>query len=183
VWLVMPAILAPSFVVTGSFFHQLRLAAELRWDLGVVAGAFAGHAVARAGAMLRGGPVIDRIGATPLLPVFLLPLALAMGAIVVGSGSAVAAIAYLILAGLTSGVSTTMTTAMWAEFYGVERLGAVRAVVAGAGVIASALAPAVFGWLLDLGITLQAQALWSLIGMVIAALLTVPVARPWRRMS
>jgi hypothetical protein len=45
------------------------------------------------------------------------------------------------------------------------------------------LAPAVFGWLLDLGITLQAQALWSLIGMVIAALLTVPVARPLRRMS
>jgi MFS family permease len=27
-WLVMPAILAPSFVVTGFFFHQLRLAAE-----------------------------------------------------------------------------------------------------------------------------------------------------------
>jgi MFS family permease len=74
-----------------------------------------------------------------------------------------------------------MTTAMWAEFYGVERLGAVRAAVAGAGVIASALAPAVFGWLLDVGITLHTQALWSLIGMVLAALLTMPVARPWHR--
>jgi MFS family permease len=180
-WLVMPAILAPSFVVTGFFFHQLRLATELHWDLGVVAAAFAGYAVARAGAMLRAGPVIDRMGATPLLPVFLLPLTLAMLAIVAGSGSQVAAVLYLVLAGLTSGVSTTMTTAMWAEFYGVERLGAVRAAVAGAGVIASALAPAVFGWLLDVGITLHTQALWSLIGMVLAALLTMPVARPWHR--
>ncbi|MBU8541640.1 MFS transporter [Falsiroseomonas tokyonensis] len=180
-WLVMPAILAPSFVVTGFFFHQLRLAMELNWDLGVVAGAFAGYALARAGAMLRAGPVIDRIGATPLLPVFLLPLTLAMVAIVMGSGSQIAAVSYLVLAGLTSGVSTTMTTAMWTEFYGLERLGAVRAAVAGAGVIASALAPAAFGWLLDLGITLHRQALWSLFGMVLAALLTLPVSRPWRR--
>jgi predicted MFS family arabinose efflux permease len=180
-WLVMPAVLAPSFVVTGFFFHQLRLAMELNWDLGVVAGAFAGYALARAGAMLRAGPVIDRIGATPLLPIFLLPLTFAMVAIVVGSRSQIAAASYLILAGLTSGVSTTMTTAMWTEFYGVERLGAVRAAVAGAGVIASALAPAAFGWLLDLGITLHTQAVWSLFGMVLAALLTVPVAHPWRR--
>jgi MFS family permease len=179
-WLVMPAVLAPSFVVTGFFFHQLRLVTELNWDLGVVAGAFAGYAVARAGAMLRVGPVIDRIGATPLLPYFLLPLTLAMAAIVVGSGSQIAAASYLILAGLTSGVSTTMTTAMWTEFYGTERLGSVRAAVAGAGVIASALAPAAFGWLLDLGVTLHTQAAWSLFGMILAALLTVPVARQWR---
>lgn len=182
-WLVLPAILAPSFVVTGFFFHQLRLAAELGWDLGVVAAAFAGYAVARAGAVLGAGPVIDRIGATPLLPLFLLPLVLAMGAILVGQGSQAGAIAYLLLAGLTSGVSTSIATALWTEFYGLARLGAVRATVAGAGVIASALAPAVFGWLLDLGITLHMQAAWSLAGLVATSLLTLPAVRGHGRVS
>ncbi|MDO9500066.1 MFS transporter [Falsiroseomonas sp.] len=176
-WLVMPAILAPSFVVTGFFFHQLRLAAEIGWDLGVVAAAFGGYAVARAGAVLRAGPVIDRIGATPLLPLFLLPLTLAMAAILLGRGSQAAAVIYLLLAGLTSGVSTTMATALWTDFYGVERLGSVRATVAGGGVIASALAPAAFGWLLDLGISLHTQAAWCLGGMIVASLLTLPVTR------
>ncbi|MGK7864096.1 MFS transporter [Falsiroseomonas sp. E2-1-a4] len=179
-WLVLPAILAPSFVVTGFFFHQLRLAAEIGWDLRVVAAAFAGYAVARAGAVLRAGPVIDRIGATPLLPLFLLPLVLAMGVILLGRDSQPAAVIYLLLAGLTSGVSTTMATALWTDFYGVERLGSVRATVAGAGVIASALAPAAFGWLLDLGITLHTQAAWCLAGMLVASLLTLPVTRRHR---
>ncbi|MGK7871298.1 MFS transporter [Falsiroseomonas sp. E2-1-a20] len=182
-WLVLPAILAPSFVVTGFFFHQLRLASEVDWDLGVVAAAFGGYAVARAGAVLRAGPMIDRIGATPLLPMFLLPLVLAMTAILVGRGSQPAAVAYLLLAGLTSGVSTTMATALWTDFYGVERLGSVRATVAGAGVIASALAPAAFGWLLDLGIALQTQAAWCLAGMLLASLMTLPVTRKRRRQT
>lgn len=133
-WLVMPAVLAPSFVVTGFFFHQVRLAEEMGWNLGVVAG---------------------------------------------GLGSAMA-VAYLLVAGLTSGVSTTLTTALWAEFFGLERLGAVRAAVAGAGVIASALAPAMFGVLLDLGVTLQWQASGCLVLMLAASVLTAPVARAAR---
>jgi hypothetical protein len=44
-------------------------------------------------------------------------------------------------------------------------------------VIASALAPAIFGWLLDLGMRLQTQGLWCLSGMMLAALLTLPAAR------
>lgn len=176
-WIVMPAVLAPSFVVTGFFFHQLRLAGDLGWSLGVVAAGFAGFAIARAAAMLGIGPRIDRRGAVRLLPVFLLPLAGAMAAIVLGSGSQVAALAYLVLTGLTTGFSTTLTTALWTEFYGVERLGAVRAAVSGTGVIASALAPAIFGVLLDLGIGLRIQAGACLAYLLGASLLTLPLAR------
>jgi MFS family permease len=176
-WRVMPAVLAPSFVVTGFFFHQVRLAEEMGWDLSVVASAFAGFAAMRAWAMLRIGPVIDRVGAAPLLPFFLMPLCLAMGAILAGGLGSGMAVAYLLIAGLTSGVSTTLSTALWAEFFGLERIGAVRAAVAGASVIASALAPAMFGVLLDAGVTLWWQAGGCLILMLGACLLTAPVAR------
>lgn len=178
-WIVLPAMLAPSFVVTGFFFHQLRLASELEWSLGVIAAGFAGFAVVRAGAMLGVGPRVDRVGAARLLPVFLLPLAGAMVVIMLGRGSELAALAYLVLMGLTSGVSTTLMTALWTEFYGVDRLGSVRAVMSGAGVIASALAPAMFGLLLDLGIGLRVQAAGCLAYLLAASLLTLLLAR-WR---
>lgn len=175
--LALPAVLAPSFVVTGFFFHQVRLAAELGWDLGLVAAAFVGFAIARAWAMLRAGPVIDRTGAARLLPLFLAPLALAMGAILLGEGRPLAAVAYLLATGLTTGVSTTLATALWTEFFGPARLAALRAAVAGAGVIASALAPAIFGALLDLGITLRWQAAGCLLGLLAASAITLPLAR------
>lgn len=70
----------------------------------------------------------------------------------------------------TRAPSGRVTTAMCAELYGVERLDAVRAAVAGAGVIASALAPAAVRWLIHLGITLA-----------LVLLVPVSVARPGRR--
>ena len=75
--------------------------------------------------------MIDRTSATRLLPIFLLPLAGAMSALLVGSGRPAAAPVCLLATGLTTGVATTLTTALWAEFYGAGRLGAVRAAVAG----------------------------------------------------
>lgn len=175
--LVMPAALAPSFVMTGFFFHQVSLAAEMGWSLAVIAGAFAGFAVVRASTMLGVGPVIDGLGAARLLPFFLLPLTLAVIVIALGGFGTVGAIAYLAASGVTAGVSTTLTTSLWTEYFGVERLGAVRAAVAGAGVIASALAPAIFGLLLDYGVTLQLQALGCCAWLILASVLTVPLAR------
>jgi hypothetical protein len=62
-------------------------------------------------------------------------------------------------------------------------LGAVRAAVAGASVIASALAPAIFGALLDLGVTLQWQAASCLIYLLAASILTLPLARRTQRLG
>ncbi len=177
----MPAALAPSFIVTGFFFHQVRLAEELGWDIGMVAAGFAVFAVVRGLATLRAGPAIDQAGAARLLPLFLLPLAGAMGLVMAGPGMAAAIFAYMLGLALTSGVSATLTTALWSQFYGVQRLGAVRAAVAGASVVASALAPAVFGGLLDAGITLRWQAAGCLVFVLAASALTVPVARGVRR--
>lgn len=175
--LIMPAILTPPFVITIFFFHQVRLAEELGWSLGVIAAGFTGMALLRAWAMIQVGPVIDRVGAVRLLPVFLLPLGVGLAAILAGATGQAAAIVYLLAVGLTSGVSTTVSTAVWAELFGTARLGAIRAAAAGAGVIASAVAPALSGLLLDAGVTLWWQALGCLTALLAASALTLPVVR------
>ena len=55
------------------------------------------------------------------------------------------------LIGLNIGISTPFLGALWAELYGVESLGAVRAVLHASMVLATALSPLIFGYLIDWG--------------------------------
>ena len=55
------------------------------------------------------------------------------------------------LLGLNIGISAPFLGALWAELYGVESLGAVRAVLHASMVLATALSPLIFGYLIDWG--------------------------------
>ena len=55
------------------------------------------------------------------------------------------------LYGLNLGISTPFIGALWAEIYGVESLGTVKALLLSGSVFASALSPLVFGYLIDWG--------------------------------
>lgn len=173
--LAMPAIMAPSFITTGLFFHQASLAEEKGWSLAWIAACFVGFALARAWSLLQAGPVIDRIGAVRLLPLFLLPMAVGLVAVALVAHP-LAAIPYLTLLGLSSGVATTITTAVWTEYFGFARLGEIRSVVVAANVLASAAAPPVMGWLADAGLGLAPQSLiWA--GYAVAASITAAWAK------
>lgn len=155
--LTLPCVLASPFISTGFFFIQARLAAEKHWSLEFLAACFVGYAVARAFALLAIGPVIDKFGATRLLPFFLVPQGIAMATIALVSGKIGAPI-YLISTGISAGIAATMATALWVEMYGVEELARVRSSVEAATVVATGLAPIVAGSLIDAGVPLTIQA-------------------------
>jgi MFS family permease len=168
-YLMLPALVGPSFIVTGLFFHQVHLSAVKGWELAWFATCFAGYAAASTAAVMLSGTLIDRLGAVRLMPVYLLPLALGCTALAYGSHDLVA-LAFMLLAGLTSGAAATVVTAMWAEVYGVGHLGAIRALATSLSVVASALAPASLGWLIDGGISIEAIALGAAIYLAAATL-------------
>lgn len=166
-YLMVPALIGPSFIVTGLFFHQVHLSAAKGWDLAWFAACFAGYAAASTGAVMVSGALIDRLGARRLMPVYLLPLAL--GCIVLALGQHhLVALAFMALAGLTSGAAITVVTAMWAEVYGTAHLGAIRALAATLSVVASALAPASLGWLIDAAVSIEIIAAASAIYLLAA---------------
>jgi MFS family permease len=143
--------LAPPFIITGLFFHQVHLAETKGWSLEWLATCFAGFAGAQVAASLSAGAVVDRTGAVRLLP-FYLPL-LGLAALVLALFDHPAAAAgYLVLAGLTAGSSFILLGAVFAELYGTGHLGAIRSVVQACMVFATAGAPVLFGWLLDAGV-------------------------------
>src|SRR5690606_28975892 len=113
-YLIVPALIGPSFIVTGLFFHQVHLTEAKGWELSWFAACFAAYAAASTGAVMLAGTLVDRLGAIRLMPGHLLPLAAGCAILALGSHDLVA-LAFMSLAGMTSGAAVTVVTAMWAE--------------------------------------------------------------------
>ena len=154
-YLLLPAVVAPSFIGTALFFHHLALAEVKGWGAAWITGSYWIYAAGAIVAALAAGPVIDRITAARVLPAYLLPMALGL-ILVWGFDDRLWAWPYLLLVGLSSGVAYTGLTALWAEIYGVRHLGAIRSLVVAISVFSSALGPVTMGALMDGGVSVEA---------------------------
>lgn len=150
-YLLLPGNLFLPVVLTALFLYQLPLAEAHGWSAQTMATAFIGFAVARMAASLIVGPLIDRWGAVRLFPVILIPTCIGLGALTVGSSPWIAFL-YLALAGVSQGIASPMMTALWAEVYGVETLGATKSTVSMLGIFGTALGPLLLGSLLKAGV-------------------------------
>ena len=172
--LMLPVALAPSFISTGFLFEQAHLLQEKHWAFAIWASWFVTFALTRGAAMLLIGPVIDAVGAVRLLPLFALPLAVAMVGIAFVHASWGMPL-FLLPTGLSAGLSSTLLTALLVELYGPARLAEVRSVMASASVIASGLAPIIMGFLIDAGVSLERQAVACLLYTVLASAIATQV--------
>ena len=59
------------------------------------------------------------------------------------------------LLGITNGLTNVLLSSLWAEIYGVNYLGAIKALTGSLMVFSTALATAVFGSLIDLGYSIE----------------------------
>ena len=153
---LLPGIMAPSFMTTAVFFHQVHLAETKAWTLGWFAACYPIYALATVLVSLASGWAIDRKGAARLLPFYLVPLASGLLALATVDGPP-AAVLFMTLAGITSGGAVTLLGALWAELYGTRHLGAIRALAVASMVLSSALGPGVMGALIDWGVSLEDQ--------------------------
>lgn len=179
-YLIMPAVMVPAFVLTGLFFHQVHLAEVKGWSLAWLATCFMGFAAAKVAASLVAGPLIDRLGALRMLPWVMPPLVLALF-VVAAFAHPVAALLYMTLSGITVGAGMAAVGAMWAEIYGVRHVGAIRALISALMVVATGLAPAGMGWLIDGGVAMATIA-YGCAGLTLAStMLAAAVAQKQAR--
>ncbi len=155
-YLICLGVLAPAFVGTAIFFHQVYLTELRGWPLELFASAFVVMSATTAAFALLGGWLIDRFSAVRLLPLFLLPLALSCFA-AAWLTAPWAIFVFMALLGVSYGFSSTLEGAMWPEIYGTDHLGSIRSVVVAAMVLSSALGPGVTGYLIDIGVDYSLQ--------------------------
>jgi MFS family permease len=151
-YLLLPGSLYLPLVLTALFLYQVPLAEHRGWTAQTMATAFIGFAVARSGASLAAGPLIDRWSAVRLFPAQLLPVS--AGVLMLSFGTAPwTALVYLFLAGVSQGIASPMMTALWAEVFGIKSLGAIKGTVATFGILSTALGPVLLGACLKAGIS------------------------------
>ncbi len=153
-YLLLPGIMAPSYIGTALFFHHLTIAEAKGWSGIWITGNYWLYALCAIAASLGSGPLIDRFTAQRVIPYDLTPMMLGLLLLVVGNHPWLV-IPYLVLVGLNVGVYFTASSAIWAELYGTRYLGGIKSLIGALGVFASALGPVTIGVMLDNGYTIN----------------------------
>lgn len=176
-FLSMMALMSSAFIITGLNFHQVHLTEVKGWNLGFYASCFSIYAVCQVAMSIVTGMLVDRFGALSLTPFYMLPMVCST-LVIAFLDASWTIMMFMALAGVTGGATATIISTMWAELYGVLHLGSIKAMVAGIQVIASALGPAVFGLLIDVGIGIEEISLvcgaYALFGCILLAVLFRP---------
>lgn len=175
-WGLLVSVLAPAFIGTSVFFHQDHLVEAKGWPEGTFAAAFILLAASTIASTLVGGWLVDKYSSKPLLVVFLLPMGI--GCFVLGSSANASAIyGFMVLLGLSYGLSSALFGTIWPEIYGTKNLGSIRAIAVAAMVFASALGPGLTGWCIDHKITFSRQLMFMGGYCIFASILMIAVGR------
>jgi MFS family permease len=154
-YLILPAMIAPSMIGTALFFFPTEISAARGWSPLWLTGNYWLYSLVSVATTIYSGLLIDRFGARRVVPLFLLPLALALVVINL-SDHRFLVWPYMLLLGVSSGLYFTGLSALWAELYGPKHLGAIKSLTNAVMVFASALGPALVGSLLEWGMSFAA---------------------------
>ena len=146
----LPLSITPSFISTGLMFHQIFIFNQKGWSMEMLGNGYLLVGLFSIIGLLIGGPIIDKFDTRKTVLTALLPLFVCV-MILLFFDNYLFFIMYMIFYGLNFGITIPFIGALWAEIYGVESLGSVKALLHAGGVLASALSPLIFGYLIDWG--------------------------------
>jgi len=158
-WILFPGLLTMPCIGSLIIFHQGHLAGLKGWSQLQFTAFLPVIAVTSACASLLGGALVDKFGAWRMISVYLLPLMLAcIGLAMIESLAWLPVI--LTLFGITLGLSGLLISSLWLELYGTAHAGSIRAISTSGVIVASAFGPGIAGVFIDLGVTLEKQAVF-----------------------
>ena len=91
--------------------------------------------------------------------------------IVIYSDFVLSPIFFMILLSISNGASNVLITSTWSEIYGTKYLGSIRALTVSLMVFSTALAPIIFGYLIDIGLSVPSIFKLMLIYLVLSILI------------
>jgi len=171
-YVYLPLSIATSFISTGLTFHQIFIINQKGWTLDMLASSYVFLGIFSIIGLIFGGPIIDKYNTKKIILFALLPLFLGVLTLIFFD-SYFSMLVYMSLLGLNLGISAPFVGSLWAELYGLESLGSVKALLHACGVFASALSPVIFGYIIDIGFGIFAISVISLVIITVSTLLPI----------
>ncbi len=147
-YFLLPAVLAPGFLTTGIFINQVYIFESKEWSLLLLAQGFTFYAVFSVIALAVSGLLIDRFSAIKVLPFYLVPTMFSYLFVIYIDWSFTPIVMMMFIA-MTNGTSAVLLTSTWSEIYGTKYLGGIRSITVSLFVFSTAIAPVLFGYLID----------------------------------
>ena len=169
-YLILPAVILPSLIITALFFFPAQIALAKGWTPLWVTGNYWVYSLVAVTTTLSAGGLIDRYSARRIMPIFLIPMILSLLVLSIFD-TAPAVWLYLALLGISGGLYYTGISALWAELYGAENLGAIKSTTHAVNVFASALGPALVGGLLDRHVSFEMVCFYLAVASAVASML------------
>lgn len=169
VWFCMPMLAAPPLIMTALFFHQGAISNSKGIELGWFAAGFTVFAITSVLGAFGSGPLIDKHSARRLFPWHLIPMMVGIAILALTTTPWVILI-YMGLVGITVGFATTLRTAIIPELVPLDEIGAVRSTLTAVMVLASAIGPAIYGWMFAADMSIATMLVVTLIAAAIVSL-------------
>ena len=151
---ILPAMLASSFIITGIVINQTFIIESKDWGKFAIAKSFMIYSLLTVATLFLSGFLVDKFTSRKIFPLLNVPLLLSL-VILVFFDHPYSAFVFMGFMGISNGLTNVLMSSFWAEIYGVNHLGSIKALTGSLMVFSTALATAVFGVLIDSGYSIE----------------------------
>ena len=151
---ILPAMLASSFIITGIVINQTFIIESKDWGKFAIAKSFMVYSILTVATLFFAGFLVDKFTSRKLFPLLNVPLLLSLIVLMIFDHPN-SAFVFMGFMGISNGLTNFLMTSFWAEIYGVNYLGSIKALTGSLMVFSTALATVVFGTLIDLGYSIE----------------------------
>ncbi len=151
---ILPAMLASSFIITGIVINQTFIIESKDWGKFAIAKSFMIYSLLTVATLFLSGFLVDKFTSRKIFPLLNVPLLLSL-VILIFFDHPYSAFVFMGFMGISNGLTNVLMSSFWAEIYGVNHLGSIKALTGSFMVFSTALATAVFGVLIDSGYSIE----------------------------
>ena len=153
-YIISLSMLAMPWIATGVFVYQSFVTSSKEWGTYVIAQSFMAYSIFSVITLLVSGILIDKFTSRKLLIYMNIPLFFSTFVIIFFDVT-LSAFIFFGLIGITNGLANVLGSSTWAEIYGVKHIGSIKALTTALMVFATAFGTALFGFLIDIGFSIE----------------------------
>ena len=173
-YIVSLNMLAMPWVATGVFVYQSFITESKMWSIYTIPKAFMVYSITSIITLFFSGFLVDKFTSRKLIPLMNIPLLFAM-LVLFYYEQEISAFIFLGLIGVSNGLANVLGSSTWAEIYGVNYIGSIKALTTALMVFSTAFGTAVFGALIDRGYDIENIALIAGIYIIVSLVLLVSI--------
>ena len=159
-YIICMTMLAMPWIATGTFVYQSFISTSKGWGPYVIAQSFMAYSIFSVITLFVSGFLIDKFSSRKLLIYMNMPLLIAT-VVLFYFDSSFSSFIFLGLIGISNGLANVLGSSTWAEIYGVKYIGSIKALTTALMVFSTAFGTALFGILIDNGLSIEQIAIVS----------------------